>query len=138
MADCLFLLVLIICVIVKIKNNHQEEEKESEFVKKYGNIIFVIIFVMSFLLLTYKIGKNPHGLHVDEAGALYDAICLSKYGVDRYLYKLPVYFVNFGGGQNALYTYLAAICIKLFGVSATIFRLPARSEERRVGKECRL
>lgn len=127
MADCLFLLILMICVIVKIKGNNQEleKEKESKVVKKYGNIIFVILFVMSFLFLTYKVGKIPHGLHVDEAGALYDAICLSKYGVDRYLYKLPVYFVNFGGGQNALYTYLAAICVKLFGISTRVFRLPA-------------
>lgn len=125
MADCLFLLILIICVMAKITDKHQEVKHESEFVKKYGTIIFIAIFAMSFLFLTYKIDKIPQGLHVDEAGALYDAICLSKYGVDRYLYKLPVYFVNFGGGQNALYTYLAAICIKLFGVSTIVFRLPA-------------
>lgn len=126
--DFLFLGVLVICMITKVKSikrNNKEIRNKSEFVEKYGKFIFMGIFMLSFISITYKIGSVPQGLHVDEAGALYDAICISKYGVDRYLYKLPVYFVNFGGGQNALYTYLAAIFVKLFGENIVIFRLPA-------------
>lgn len=128
MADFLFFITLIICVVTKIKEikgSYEERIKESEWIKKYGNIFVIFIFLVSSVVLLYKIENIPRGLHVDEAGALYDAICISKYGVDRYLYKLPVYFVNFGGGQNALYTYLAAIFIKIFGANTVIFRLPA-------------
>lgn len=33
--------------------------------------------------------------------------------------------INYGGGQSALYTYLAAILIKIFGYSLTVIRIPA-------------
>ena len=55
----------------------------------------------------------------------YDAWCIAHFGVDRYLMKFPVYFTNFGTGQNALYTYLCAICIKILGYSRFTLRLPA-------------
>ncbi len=125
MADFLFFMTLIICIITKIKNKTEQSNHTNQWLEKYAKFIFIVIFIISSVLLTYKIENIPQGLHVDEAGAWYDAICISKYGVDRYLYKLPVYFINFGGGQNALYTYLSAICIRIFGVSKTIFRLPA-------------
>lgn len=64
-------------------------------------------------------------MHVDEAGMAYDALSLSKYGVDRYLNKFPVYLINYGGGQSAMYAYLTAILIKIFGYSIYIIRMPA-------------
>lgn len=121
-ANLLFLICLVICVVASIKN---KINNDNSIIEKYGKIVAVLIFICSAISITYKVNDLPKGLHVDEAGALYDAICISKYGVDRYLYKLPVYFINFGGGQNALYTYLAAILIKIFGVSTMTFRLPA-------------
>lgn len=120
--DILFFVSLAICVIVEIK---EKEKFENKLIEKYAHVIFLLIFAIATIFVTYKISDVPQGLHVDEAGAFYDAICISKYGVDRYLYKLPVYFINFGGGQNALYTYLAAIFIKLFGANTAVFRLPA-------------
>lgn len=126
--DIMFLGVLICCVAAKIldiKKGPKKEITNDSIIQKYGNIIFFIILFLSIISISYKIWENPAGLHVDEAGALYDAICISEYGVDRYLYKLPVYFINFGGGQNALYTYLAAIMIKIFGASTLVFRLPS-------------
>ena len=127
-ADFLFFMTLIICIIAKIKNiksNREENWDESELIKKYGTIFLLIIFLLLAVILTHKIENIPQGLHVDEAGALYDAICISKYGVDRYLYKLPVYLINFGGGQSTLYAYLAAIMIKVFGANMITFRLPS-------------
>lgn len=126
--DLCFLAILVICVMAKIKNiksNHQEINQENNWTKRYGKFIFILIFLIFAISLTFKIGEIPKGLHVDEAGAFYDAICLSKYGVDRYLNKLPVYLINFGGGQSALYAYLAAIIIKIFGANVIAFRLPA-------------
>lgn len=87
--------------------------------------IFILFFILYAFLITYETDKIPTPYHVDEAGMAYDAINIAKYGIDRYSYKYPVYFINFGGGQNALYTYLAAIMIKLFGYSIFIIRLPA-------------
>lgn len=90
----------------------------------YHGCFCFLYFIFAFLIC-YKADTIPTAYHVDEAGAAYDAINIAKYGIDRYLYKYPVYFINFGGGQNALYTYLAAILIKIFGYSIIIVRLPA-------------
>lgn len=92
---------------------------------KNEKIIFIIILLIGVLARTILIGQIPKGIHVDEAGIGYDAFCLAEYGVDRHLYKNPVYLTNFGGGQSALYVYLAAICIKIFGFSLITVRMPA-------------
>lgn len=55
----------------------------------------------------------------------YDALSLSQYGVDRYLNRFPAYLINYGGGQSAMYAYLSAILIKIFGYSINIIRTPA-------------
>ena len=94
MADFLFFMTLIICIITKIKNKTEQSNHTNQWLEKYAKFIFIVIFIISSVLLTYKIENIPQGLHVDEAGAWYDAICISKYGVDRYLYKLPVYLAE--------------------------------------------
>jgi len=70
-------------------------------------------------------GGIPSWIGVDEAGIAYDAFCLATNGTDRYGYTFPVYCINFGGGQSALYTYIATIFVKLFGFSIATIRLPA-------------
>jgi len=99
-----------------------------ESIKKYislEKIIFIIVLMVAIFIRVYKIDKIPHGINVDEAGMAYDAFCLANYGTDRYLNKLPIYLINFGGGQSALYAYLASFLIKIFGFSLTIIRMPA-------------
>ena len=83
--------------------------------------IGVCFLVTRLLFLT----QLPFGLHIDEAGTAYDGWCLANYGVDRYLKSFPVYFINYKSGQNALYTYLCAMCIKLMGYNVWAVRLPA-------------
>lgn len=128
------LIVIIICVILimqKIKPKRKEEKslklknKIDEIIKKYYKIIFLIILLLAIFLRTYKIETIPNGMHVDEVGMAYDAYTLQEYGVDRYLNKLPVYMINYGGGQSALYTYTTAILIKLLGNNLISIRLPA-------------
>ena len=36
-----------------------------------------------------------------------------------------IYFLNFDGGQSAMYTYLGAILVKIFGYSLFLIRIPA-------------
>lgn len=111
-------------IINKLKNILNP--KETKISNKIANKIFIGIFVLSVIILFYKLGKIPYGLHVDEAGMAYDAWCLSEHGVDRYLNRLPVYLINFGGGQSALYAYLTAIIVRITGMLNTfVIRLPA-------------
>lgn len=85
-----------------------------------GLLAIALVFV-----LTFKLGAVPAGLHVDEAGMAYDALALAEQGTDRFGYHNPVYLINFGGGQNALYTYLASLVVRIFGFSVVAIRIPA-------------
>ncbi len=101
--------------------------KLNELVKKFKlNIVCIILILASAIFLrAYKLDQIPDGVNVDEAGMAYDAFCLVNFRVDRALNKLPVYFVNFGGGQSVLYGYVTAIFIKLFGFKLLSMRLAA-------------
>lgn len=97
-----------------------------EWVKqKYLAIGYAGFFLLSIFLHVYRLDAVPYGLHIDEAGMGYDAYCLANYGVDRYLNSFPVYLVNFGRGQSALYAYLCMILVKLWGLNTWTMRLPA-------------
>lgn len=100
-------------------------QKYLSFIDKYFKTIVCVIFGLTLFTSIFKLGEVPYGLHVDEAGMAYDAFCISKYGVDRYLNTYPIYLINYGGGQSAMYAYLVAFLIKLFGYSVQIIRLPA-------------
>lgn len=84
-----------------------------------------LLFLFTRLFRLDSIPFTSTGMHVDEIGAAYDSFCIANYGIDQYLYKFPVYFKCFGEGQNALYTYLAAVLFKIAGVSVFNYRLVA-------------
>ena len=91
--------------------------------KKYIRwAVIAVAALLTVFMHVYKICDIPFGLNVDEAGAAYDALNIARYGVDRYLNSYPVYFTNYGDGQNALYIYMTAVLIKLFGVSKPVIR----------------
>lgn len=87
----------------------------EEVIEKHSNKILLIILIFGFLIRVIFLEEFPSGIHVDEAGIMYDSYCFANYGVDRYLYRNPVYLINFGGGQSILYTIVATIFVKLFG-----------------------
>lgn len=97
-------------------------------IKNINHFIYMIsIILISFLavfLRFYKLDSVPAGLHVDEVAMGYNALCLSQYGVDRYLVNFPVYFMNYASGQSAMSTYLSALLIQVFGFSIFTIRLP--------------
>lgn len=101
------------------------EKIKEKILNKKDLIIFIIIIIIAIFSRGYKINSLPVGIHVDEAGMAYDAFCLATNGTDRWLTKFPVYLENFGGGQSALYAYLAAIFIKIFGLNMISIRMPA-------------
>lgn len=89
------------------------------------NQILTIIFVVFLFTRLLFLNEVPFGLHVDEAGMAYGAFSLANWGVDRYLNSYPVYLINYGDGQSALYAYMTMFLIKLFGLSILTIRLPA-------------
>ena len=85
-------------------------------------LLLFAVFLFSRLVLLDIV---PAGIHMDELGMAYDAKCLAKYGTDRHGIRYPFYLQAYGGGQSALYAYLASVCIRLFGYSVRVIRLPA-------------
>ena len=114
------IIAIIISLLFYKKENHFHFEN-----KKIYDLVLCSIFLLGCFLLLYKLGNVPYGLHVDEAGMAYDAFTLSKFHVDRWLNHFPVYLINYGGGQSALYAYLAAISVKILGLNTLAIRLPA-------------
>ena len=117
---------------IKMRIKNKEESLPNwiiemiRFIKKYQNkIIFIAILLIAIFTRLYRIDELPRGIHVDEAGIAYDAYCFANCGVDRYLNKMPVYMVNFGLGQSALYTYIDSIFVKILGLNIFTIRLPA-------------
>ena len=96
-------------------------EKEKRF--EIG--LFIAMGMVFLFTRLFRVTDLPHGLHIDEVGIAYDAWCLANYGVDRYLKSWPVYFTNYLSGQNALYTYLCVLCMKIFGNTVWAIRMPA-------------
>ncbi len=92
-----------------------------KYVIKYNMVLLFVGFLFTRLFLLDQV---PFGLHVDEAGMAYDAYSLAHFGVDRYLNSYPVYLINFGGGQSALYAYSVALLLRFFDYSTFIIRLP--------------
>ena len=119
--------------IISIKERTNEENKQHDekndnlidnFINSHYKIILAVFFILVFITRIYKFGEIPSFIQVDEAGAAYDAYCLAEYGVDRYLNSYPLYLINFGGGQSALYAYATIPFIKLFGANIVAYRLP--------------
>ena len=97
----------------------------DEFCEKYYKVILFIFIILVIISRIYKFGELPSAIGLDEAGAAYDSYCIANYGVDRYLNSLPVYLINFGGGQSALYAYMSALFIKVLGANIITYRIPA-------------
>jgi 4-amino-4-deoxy-L-arabinose transferase-like glycosyltransferase len=110
---------------LKIKKEKKVAKSMEKKIEKNCNKIFIGILIFFVLVLTYKLGLVPAGLHVDEAGMAFDAINLAKNGTDRYANFLPVYLINFGGGQSALYAYLTAFLFLIFGYKQVLIRVPS-------------
>lgn len=121
------LIAIILVRVINLKDNTKKQETDKtidNFIDKHYKKILLVFLLLIFITRIYKFGEIPNFIGVDEAGAAYDAYCLSEYGVDRYLNSFPLYLINFGGGQSALYAYATIPFIKLIGTSIIAYRLP--------------
>lgn len=106
------------------KGRNEQPGLRSCLVKeKTQRILFACIVIAFFVTRIFRLGRTPAGINIDELGSAYDAMCIGRHGVDRYLTKMPPYFKNYGGGQSALIIYLGAILLRFSSFSLFCFRL---------------
>lgn len=88
------------------------------------NITWALIALIGGALVRTIWLSCPQGIFIDESTGGYDAWCIANYGVDQHLNSYPIYLRAWGSGQSALYAYLAAPFVKIFGLSTPVFRTP--------------
>lgn len=98
--------------------------KESVTIKNKLIIVETVTLFIGILIRLYGIQYFPNGLNVDEASAGYEAYSILNYGIDRHGNHLPIFLESWGGGQNALLTYLIIPFIKILGLNVLSVRLP--------------
>lgn len=102
-------------------------KKITEWAEKPVNAIglLALLFVVFLASRLFHLGITPSGLHVDEMGMAYDAVCLCNEGTDRWGHAFPVYLDNYHTGQSSLYAYCLAILLKFLPISQRLIRMPA-------------
>lgn len=101
-------------------------QKHTIFSTRCKWIFPCLIFLLGAAVRLYLFGSVPAGCHMDEAYGAWNAFSLYHCGIDSAGHSYPVYFEAWGGGQNALNSYLMLPWIALFGghVNAYVIRLP--------------
>lgn len=88
-------------------------------------VILVIIFVIAIGLRFYKLGEVPPSPNWDEVSLGYNAYSIWETGKDEYGNFLPLVLRSFDDYKPAIYTYLAVIPVKVFGLNTFAVRFPA-------------
>ena len=88
------------------------------------DIVILVILIIGMLIRIVGIADMPNALNCDEASAGYEAFSILNYGIDRNGNFMPAFLVAWGGGQNALLSYLMMPFIKIFGLNTLSVRLP--------------
>ena len=89
-----------------------------------STFLFILILIIGVCVRILFLSKFPSALNCDEASSGYEAFSILNYGIDRNGNHFPVFLVAWGGGQNALFSYLIIPFIALFGLSLFSIRLP--------------
>ena len=89
-------------------------------------ILFCLILVFGSILRLVQLGKVPGGYQMDEAYGAFNAYSLFHSGIDSTGHSYPVYFESWGGGQNALNSYLMLPFMVFTGgkITPLVVRLP--------------
>jgi len=92
--------------------------------QKYKScILLLIILLVCFLLLSYKIDQVPNAVYHDEATTGVNAYSILKTGKDEYGKTFPLAFRFFGSYTPPLYTYLTVIPISILGLNEFSVRI---------------
>lgn len=88
-------------------------------------IALAIIVLLAGVLRFYKLGQVPISLYWDETSLAYNAYSIAETGKDEFGKNFPLLFRAFDDYKTPGYVYLAAIPIKLFGLSEFSARFPS-------------
>ncbi|MBQ7563123.1 MAG: glycosyltransferase family 39 protein [Lachnospiraceae bacterium] len=97
----------------------------GQWITRYYLVILLLIFAVFLFTRIFKLDSFPNGFHVDELSMAVDAKSIRDNGTDRSGIRYPVYFQNYGGGQNALYTYVEAVLLNFLPSTIFSFRIQA-------------
>lgn len=86
--------------------------------------LLLAIMLLAACARFIKLSSLPNGVFPDEAYNAYNTWSMMTKGIDSRGYHLPVYFIAWGSGMNALYAYLALPLFRIFGAKIVVFRLP--------------
>lgn len=117
------IVVLVAIGMVFYKQNPDNTLDEILSSKKWRMVTFLAVLFVGIVARTILLGSIPNGLNPDEASMLYEAYCIGKFGIDRNGHQLPVYLEAWGGGQNALLTYLTIPFVLMFGMNVFSARI---------------
>ena len=95
------------------------------FIEHYYPVFLLLIFAVFLFSRLLKLEVFPNGFHVDELSMAVDAKSILYHGTDRGGIRYPVYFRNYGGGQNALYIYIQALILRFLKPTIFAFRVQA-------------
>ena len=97
----------------------------GQWVERNYLLLLLLIFAVFLFTRVFKLDSFPNGFHVDELSMAVDAKSIRDHGTDRSGIRYPVYFQNYGGGQNALYTYIESFLLRFLPCTIFSFRIQA-------------
>lgn len=87
--------------------------------------ILIFILVIAFSLRFWQLGNVPISPDWDEASLAYNAYSIITTGKDEYGNFFPTTLKSFGDYKPALYAYISAPSVLIFGISTFAIRFPS-------------
>src|ERR1700755_1315440 len=86
-------------------------------------LLTVVACAFAFALYAWEVPRTPPGFYIDESSIAYNALTISRTGVDEYGESFPLYFRAFGDYKNPVYVYALAALFRAPGPSVEAARL---------------
>lgn len=85
--------------------------------QKLSNLLFCALIIPVLAAHVFLLAEIPSGLFLDESSIGYNGALILDSGKDEHGVRFPVYFKSVGDYKNPVFVYVAAIVLKIFGIS---------------------